>query len=103
VTRRALLLLALTGCIHRPVHRLFGATPETATCAHARNTHNTLLVSGALAGGLAGAGGLAVGIETDQGQRVGTAIAAGTLGVGAALLTVLAGIKADDYTQECSK
>jgi hypothetical protein len=44
-----------------------------------------------------------VAIETDQGQKVGTVAAAGVLGAGAAVATVLAGIDADAYTQECTK
>ena len=58
--------------------------------------------AGALAAGLAGSGGSLVAVETDQGQKIGTVAGSAVLGAGAALFTVLAGISADNYTQQCT-
>ena len=105
MNRRSFLLLSLTGCLLRPpvASGLRAATPETTSCAKLREAHNGWLIAGALAGGAAGTGSLVVAVETDQGQKVGTVAAAGVLGAGAAVATVLAGLDADAYTQECTK
>lgn len=105
MNRRSFLLLSLTGCLLRPPVTsgdLRGATPETDACAKLRTHHNDWLLVSAFGGTLAGSGGAVVAIETDQGQKVGTVAAAGVLGAGAAVATVLAGIDANAYTQDCT-
>ncbi len=103
----AALALLASGCLHRPSTTLLGASgqpppPEPAACSRLRATHNGELIVGALDAGLAGGGGSLVAVETDQGQKIGTVAGSAVLGVGAALFTVLAGISADDYTQQCT-
>ena len=104
MNRRCFLLLGLTGCLLRPpaAGGLRAATLETASCAKLRVAHDGWLIASAIAGATAGTGSLAVAIETDQGQKVGTVAAAGLLGAGAAVATVIAGLDADSYTQECT-
>ena len=92
----AALALLASGCLHRPSTTLLGASgqpppPEPAACSRLRATHNGELIVGALAA-----------VETDQGQKIGTVAGSAVLGAGAALFTVLAGISADNYTQQCT-
>ena len=103
----ALLALLASGCLHRPSTTLLGASgqptpPEPAACSQLRKAHDGELIAGAIAAGLAGGGGSLVAVETDQGQKIGTVAGVAVLGAGAALFTVLAGISADDYTQQCT-
>ena len=103
----ALLALLASGCLHRPSTTLLGAsgqpTPlEPASCSRLRAAHDGEMIAGAIAAGLAGGGGSLVAVETDQGQKIGTVAGSAVLGVGAALFTVLVGISADDYTQQCT-
>jgi hypothetical protein len=110
MSRRVFLLalLGLCGCLHAAplrghTYRLGSAVPEEApACTSTRTHHDTWLVAGATAGGMAGGGALAVSIETDNATKIATAITSGVLGVAAAVMTAAAGITADSYARECT-
>ena len=105
MNRRTFLLFGLTGCLLRPPvtsEDLRAATPETEACAKLRTHHNDWLLVSAFGGTLAGSGGAVVAVETDQGQKIGTVAASVLLGASAAVATVVAGIDANSYTQQCT-
>jgi hypothetical protein len=103
VTRRALLLLALTGCLHAPAqHALLGAAPPdpqaVAACRSTRNWHNVWTVSAGAAGGAAGVAGAAESIPTDSTGKLVVGLVSLAFGIASIIGGAAAGVTAANYS-----
>jgi hypothetical protein len=103
ITRRALLLLVLTGCINAPARSpgLLGAAPPdpkmVATCRSERSAHNAWTILAGAAGGGAGVAGAAESIPTDSTGKLAVGLTSLGIGIASIVFGAAAGITAADY------
>jgi hypothetical protein len=102
------LFLSVSGCIKVPPPKmgasLNGAPPPTqaqvSSCESLRSAHNTWTTIGAIAGGVAGASGPADAVISNKTAQEAIGMGVGVTGVLALVATTVAGLKANEYTQD---